>query len=303
MHRIAFFSLLLGGVACTTAEESEEVYELVFSEEFDGDEGAGPPERDWNFDIGRGNNGWGNNELQFYTNRVENIGQTGDGELRFTMLRENPGQDAFEGAEFTSARITTKDKVDFRYGRVEARVKTPVERAVWPAFWMLGADIDEVGWPDCGEIDIMEVFGTSSVGVALHGRFYNGENAVGFPVLVDEQLEGWADDFHTYEIIWDPQVVVWRIDGEEVALATPADLPPSAPWLFDHEFYMLLNLAVGGNPVNDQLFDSSGNPILDSNDNPVAPPDTAEMLVDYVRVYQRVDPLLDPVPQPLPGEE
>ncbi|MEO0600992.1 MAG: glycoside hydrolase family 16 protein [Myxococcota bacterium] len=292
MQRLAFLPLVAGIVACNYVGNDDDapVWELVWEEEFNGDAGEPPRDRFWSFDIGRGDNGWGNNELQYYTDRSENIGLTGNSELRITSLAEDPGQEAFENAEWTSARITTKDKFDFQYGRVLASIKTPVDRAIWPAFWMLGADIDDVGWPVAGEIDIMEVFGVRSLGVALHGPFYSGGNNVGFEYLVDAQLEGYAEDFHTYELIWDPQQVMWLIDDNIVAIATQNDTPPFSPWVFDHPFYFLLNMAVGGNPV--QAPDDTT-------------PETAEMLVDFIRVFERREPLLDPFPfdpEPLPQE-
>ena len=278
--RLATIGLLLFAMtACTTTEENNRIWELVWQDEFPSTEANTPPrDSNWVYDIGTGDNGWGNAELQYYTDRAENIGQTGDGNLRITMLRED-----FEGSEWTSARITSKERFSFQYGRVEARIRTPVERSVWPAFWMLGADIDENPWPLAGEIDIMEVFGVRAVGGALHGPGYSGAQNIGFSYLVNEQLEGYADDYHIYEILWDPQQIVWLIDGNVAGVTTPGDLPPGQAWVFDHEFYFLLNMAVGGNPVQ---------PVDDTT------PDTAEMLVDYIKVFERREPLVDPLSPP-----
>jgi len=274
VHRFAPLALLLP-VACTNDGDGR-VWELVWQDEFRGDDGDRPRENSWSFDIGTGDNGWGNNELQYYTDRPENVAQNGAGELRITMIEED-----FEGAPYTSGRIVTKDKFSFQYGRVEARIKTPVRRAVWPAFWMLGSDIDENPWPLAGEIDIMEVFGERTVGHALHGPGYSGGLNVGFAQsFSDPSLDNYGDEFHIYEMIWDPQQILWSIDGVVTGLATPADLPTGAAWVFDHEFYFLLNMAVGGNPV--QAPDDTT-------------PETASMLVDYIKVFERREPLLDPL--------
>jgi len=290
MSRLASPVLLLSLAACATVDTDEDgpVWELVWQDEFSGDQGDAPAARNWSFDIGRGPNddGWGNNELQFYTDRTENVAQTGDDTLRITMQREDPGQDQFAGQEWTSARIVTKDKFSFQYGRVEAMIRTPVQTAVWPAFWMLGADIDVNPWPLAGEIDIMEVFGRRGVGSAIHGPGYSGGNNVGFPYLDDDELKGFDEVFHKYEIIWDPEQIVFVIDDQVTGVATPASLPTGQAWVFDHEFYFLLNLAVGGNPV--EAVDATT-------------PETASMFVDYIKVFERRRPLVDPDAPTMPG--
>ncbi|MEN0065579.1 MAG: glycoside hydrolase family 16 protein [Myxococcota bacterium] len=275
MQRLAFFGLLFS-VACTTTTDDEEaVWELVWEDEFRGEAGAPPDPDNWVFDIGTGDNGWGNNELQYYTDRPENIQQTGDGFLRVTAITED-----FEGSAYTSARIKTQGLREYEYGRIRARIRTPVERAIWPAFWMLGADLPENPWPLAGEIDIMEVFGVRAVGSAIHGPGYSGGQNINFPYLLGEDnVAGFDADFHEYEVLWDPQQIVWIIDGTITGVATPADLPGGAAWVFDHEFFFLLNLAVGGNPV--QAPDATT-------------PQTASMDVDFIKVYERVNPLIDP---------
>lgn len=277
MHRLASLTLLL---AACTPDDDERVWQQQWQDEFAGAADAPPREDRWSFDIGRGENGWGNAELQYYTDRVENIAQDGKGRLRITMQREDPGQDQLEGAEWTSARIVSKDKFSFQYGRVEARIRTPVARSVWPAFWMLGADIDESTWPLAGEIDIMEVFGRRALGSALHGPGYSGGENIGFTYLAGDGLDGWASEYHVWELIWDPQQVVFVVDDAIIGVATPGDLPTGAAWVFDHDFYFLLNLAVGGNPVE---------PVDGTT------PDRASMFVDYIKVYERREPLLDPL--------
>lgn len=264
--------LAFGAVGCTTTGDEEgPVWELVWEDEFDGQAGD-PPGEDWAFDIGGG--GWGNDELQNYTDRVENIGLTGEGELRITAIRED-----FDGDPWTSARINTQGLQEFEYGRFEARIQVPIERGVWPAFWMLGADIDKNLFPLAGEIDIMSVFGLESVNHILHGPGYSGNQRIELPHLDGSAaVEGFDADFHVFELLWDPGHVVFLVDGEVSQVATPADIPEGAAWVFDHEFFLLLSMAVGGNPVQDPDDSTPG-----SND----------LLVDYVRVYERIEPVLD----------
>jgi beta-glucanase (GH16 family) len=155
---LAFVSVLaIMSMACEPSQNQSldrPVYELTWSDEFDGPAGTSVDTTNWNFDIGRGQSGWGNQELQFYTDRDTNVVLDGNGNLVITALSES-----FGGASFTSARINTKDKFDQAYGRIEASIITPYGPGLWPAFWMLGSDIDEVGWPQTGEIDIMELRG------------------------------------------------------------------------------------------------------------------------------------------------
>ena len=170
-------ALMLAGftfISCTTDETQTVVTltNLVMSEEFDAN-GAPNPAM-WTAEIGTGVNGWGNNELQYYTDRSENV-VVEDGMLKITAIRES-----FEGQPYTSGRLITQGKFEQEYGRVEARIQIPYGTGVWPAFWMLGNDIDVVSWPQCGEIDIFENFGRSpsAIGGAVHGPGYNGGNAI-----------------------------------------------------------------------------------------------------------------------------
>ncbi len=266
---------LLSMAACTFSlpqePEEEEVWELVFEDEFDGRVDARPSAENWTFDIGNGPEGlpgWGNGEIQYYTDRADNIGLTGDGFLRITAKREQ-----LEGFGWTSARIKSKDLVEIEYGRIEARIKAPIERGIWPAFWMLGNDIDEVGWPVCGEIDIMEIFGDDRIGVALHGPGYSGGNPV-FRTFGGAE-EGFEDEFHVYSVIWDPDHIAWTIDGELVGTASRDDTPANTPWVFDHPFYLLLNVAVGG---------AVPPPTADT-------PNNNDVLINWVRMYKRADPV------------
>lgn len=269
--RIGMLSALMG--ACTfsiPAEIERPGLELVWEDNFQGAEGSAPDPDSWTYDLGAG--GWGNNELQHYTDRPENVDLNGDGFLRITALREE-----FEGAPFTSARLKSKGLQEFQYGRIDIRARAPQERGVWPALWMLGNDIDEVEWPLCGEIDIMEIFGQRSIGVAAHGPGYSGGSALGFPYT--EADDNFANEFHIYSVIWDPEHITWMIDESIVAAINPSDLPDFTPWVFDHPFYFLLNVAVGGNTVQTPN---------------ASTPDVNRLVVDYIRVYERVPPLFDP---------
>ncbi|GGD17387.1 glycoside hydrolase family 16 protein [Hyunsoonleella pacifica] len=240
---------------------------IVLEEEFDVD--GEPNSAVWTYDIGTGDNGWGNNELQYYTDRPENV-VVEDGMLKITAIKEN-----FEGASFTSARLLTKGLFEQQYGRFEARMKLPFGKGMWPAFWMLGSNIDEIGWPFCGEIDIMENAGSKPtiVSGAVHGPGYSGGN----PILKKYEFESTRVDteFHVYGIEWGPRYINYYVDDVLYFQITPESLKdedvPEFNWVFDNgPFYMLINLAVGGN------FD--GNPTEDT----VFP---QTMYIDYVRVY------------------
>jgi beta-glucanase (GH16 family) len=211
-----------------------------------------------------GGHGWGNNELQHYTGRPENVRLEG-GNLVIEARRER-----FEQREYTSARIKTAGLKETRYGRYEARIKVPKGQGIWPAFWMLGADIGTVGWPRSGEIDIMENIGKEPniVHGTVHGPGYSGANSFG----ASSKLEGanYADDFHIFAVEWEPGEIRWYRDGVLYHKAQPGLV--KGDWVFDHSFFLLLNVAVGG-------------------DWPGVPDGTTvlpqRMLVDYVRVYKR----------------
>jgi len=232
---------------------------LDWSDEFDGD----------TLDRGKwvaetGGHGWGNKELQFYTGRPENLRVAG-GLLVIEARKEKYGEHAY-----TSARIKTAGLFERMHGRFEARIKLPQGQGIWPAFWMLGADIGKAGWPRSGEIDIMENIGKepSLVHGTLHGPGYSGDRAFGKP----SRLAGarYADDFHLFAVEWEPGEIRWYRDGIHYHTARPALV--KGEWVFEHPFFMLLNLAVGGQ--------WPGNP-----DRTTMLPQ--RMLVDYVRVYRR----------------
>ena len=240
---------------------------LAWHDEFNEPSGSAPDSTKWVLE--NGGNGWGNSELEYYTGRRQNIRQ-GGGNLVIEAIREKYiGPDGVE-RNYTSARIKSQGRFSQKYGRFEARIKVPSGKGFWPAFWLLGDDISANGWPACGEIDIMEVasFKPFRIYSSLHGPGYSGRNAVttGFTFPTEGAVEG----FHDYSAEWAPQVVRFYVDGELYATRTPADLPSGERWVFDHPFFIVLNLAVGG--------DLPGNP----DESTVFP---QRMLVDYVRVY------------------
>ncbi len=219
-----------------------------------------------------GGNGWGNNELEYYTNRVQNV-QISDGNLVITARREgySDSEGVFRG--YTSARLKTEKKFQQTYGRFEARIQIPRGQGIWPALWLLGDDAAHAGWPAEGEIDIMENIGKepSIVHGTIHGPGYSGAQGIGSAFSLPDG-KAFADAFHVYAVEWEPDVIRFYVDDNLYATRTPADLPKDTKWVYDHPFYIILNVAVGG--------DWPGNP-----DATTKFPQT--MLVDYVRVYQR----------------
>lgn len=244
--------------------------QLVWSAEFDGPAGTPPDPSKWTPEVG--GSGWGNNEHQYYTDSTRNAALDGAGHLVITAREENPaGYDCWYGpCTYTSARLITAGKFTQTYGHFEARIKVPRGQGIWPAFWMLGNDIGSVGWPNSGEIDIMENIGREpgTVHGSLHGPGYSGGNSLtGSYTLPNGQAL--ADGFHTFAIDWSPNSVTWYIDGIQYSHHTAADTGGD-PWVFDHPFFLILNVAVGGN--------WPGYP----DETTVFP---QQMVVDYVRVY------------------
>ena len=243
---------------------------LSWSDEFEGPAGATVDATKWTFDVGGG--GWGNQELQSYTDQPRNAHLTGDGSLAIDVLREShTGPDRI-AREFTSARLKTQGLFAQAYGRFEARLKVPYGQGIWPAFWMLGTDITTAGWPACGEIDVMENIGREPAIVhgTLHGPGYSGGGGIGAPFSL--ATGRFADGFHVFAVEWEKDVVRWYVDGQLYLTRTPADLPAGTHWAFDHPFFLIVNVAVGGA--------WPGNP-----DGTTAFPQ--QMRVDYVRVYKR----------------
>ena len=211
----------------------------------------------WGYDIGTGGNGWGNNELEYYTNRPENV-SVHNGVLKITAIKEK-----YDGSAYTSARILSKNKFEFTYGKVEVKAKLPAGIGTWPAIWMLGSNNNTAGWPACGEIDIMEhrgnelnkIFGT------LHYPERSGGNADGNTTLIT----GATTEFHIYTLDWTASSIKIFVDNQLYHIVVNSASVP-----FNHNFFLIMNLAIGGN--------FAGN---------VDPSFTKESLeVDYIRVYK-----------------
>jgi beta-glucanase (GH16 family) len=244
-------------------------YVLSWSDEFDTPNGSAPDSSKWVMETG--GSGWGNHELEAYTNRSENA-HIQDGSLVITASKETyKGRDGIT-RDYTSARLKTAQLFEQTYGRFEARIKIPQGQGMWPAFWMLGNNIKTVDWPDCGEIDIMENIGKepNKVHGSMHGPGYSGGSGLSGTYTLPSGK--FADDFHIFAMEWEPAAVRFYVDGTLYETRTSADLPKGKKWVFDHPFFLLLNLAVGG--------DWPGNPDATT----IFP---QRMLVDYVRAYSR----------------
>lgn len=267
-RRAALGAALLALAAVTGCGDEEEPvrYGLVWQDEFDGPAGQLPDPGKWAFDTGTD---WGNAQLEWDTDSPRNVSLDGQGHLAITARRE-----AYQGRDYTSGRIKTQDLFARAYGRFEARIKLPVGQGLWPAFWLLGADIDQVGWPACGEIDVMEYRGQEPrvVHGSLHGPGHYGGGAVTKRHVIAQG--GFHLGFHDFAVEWDRGSIAWFVDGYEFQRVTPADLPAGSSWVYDHPFFILLNVAVGGRFVG-------------SPDSTTVFPQT--MLVDHVRVYGELD--------------
>jgi beta-glucanase (GH16 family) len=265
-------TFILGACVMNTAESTpiptsnsaawdRDGWNIAWHDEFDG---AELDRTNWIFDIG--GNGWGNQESEAYTDRPENV------RLENGMLvieaREEPGMIA--GQHYSSARIKTQDLHAWQYGRIEARIKIPNGQGIWPAFWMLGDNINQVGWPACGEIDILEYIGKEPdrIHATVHAPGYSGGNGVTSSLATS--AESLKNDFHGYAIEWDENEIRWYFDDQQYFKVTADDVPDK--WAFDHPFFIIMNVAVGGGwpgyPDKTTVFPQ-------------------QMLVDYVRVYQK----------------
>ncbi|QUQ66731.1 glycoside hydrolase family 16 protein [Kutzneria sp. CA-103260] len=255
----------VGAGPATASSAAVTPHGTTFSDDFDGPAGAGVDLGKWHFETGDNVN---NYEREWYTSGADNAAMDGQGNLVITAKKENPGnyQCWYGPCEYTSARLSTAGQFTQAYGHFEARMKIPRGQGMWPAFWLLGDNIGDVGWPQCGELDIMENVGfePNTVHGTIHGPGYSGSNGLGGaysgPVF--------ADDFHTYAVDWSPDSISWSVDGNVYETRTPADAGGNQ-WVFDHPFYIILNLAVGG--------DWPGDPD-DSTQFP------QQLVVDYVHV-------------------
>jgi beta-glucanase (GH16 family) len=238
---------------------------LVWSDEFDG---TGVPDAaNWSYDIG--NNGWGNNEIQNYTNLLQNVRQE-NGNLVIEALKS--------GNVWTSARIISLNKAEFTYGRMVFRAKLPEGSGTWPALWMLGEDISTAGWPACGEIDVMEHVGKDPgvVHCALHTPSSSG-NTVNKKTTT---VSTFATEFHEYQVQWSPEKISFLVDGSWYYTYNPA-VKNSSTWPFEKPFFFIMNIAMGGNFGSDPQYETNG---LKNGIDPALT--SARMEVDFVRVYQ-----------------
>jgi beta-glucanase (GH16 family) len=256
-------SILITFIGCSSDEKQTvtTMTQLVMEDNFSTDGVLN--DAMWSYDIGNGVNGWGNNELQYYTDRPENI-VVENGMLKITAIKES-----YMGLNYTSAKIITKGKFEKKYGRFEARIKLPWGKGLWPAFWMLGSNIETVSWPQCGEIDIMEYLGDNPTSVfgTLHGPGYSAGNAITKSYsLLNNRFD---NDFHIFGIEWGENYINFYVDDVLYNQITPEDV--TGEWVFNESFYIILNMAVGGDYPDDP------------NSETVFP---QEMLVDYVRIYQ-----------------
>ncbi len=251
--------LLAPSMPAATPIPTLDGWTLRWHDEFDGDQ---INTANWTYDIG--GHGWGNGEMQYYTDRPQNA------RLENGYLVIEVHQEKYNGSYYTSARLKSEGLQEFQYGRMEARLKVPEGKGFWSAFWMLGANFSEVGWPDCGEIDIMEYIGKEPDLIlgTLHGPGYSG--ALGISKW-NRQTYNIADDFHTYAIEWDENQITWFYDGEAYHTVTRQDVG-NRPWVFNNPFFFIINQAVGG---------TLGGMVSPQTVFP------AQYLVDYVRVYEK----------------
>lgn len=262
----------------SASSSAKVIWKLAWSDEFNGAAGAPPDPKTWGHDLGDGTAagipGWGNNERETYTDSTANAATDGKGNLLITVRKADGTQTCYYGpCEYTSARLLTKDRYQIQYGRIEARIRVPGGVGLWPAFWMLGTDLGQVGWPRSGEIDVMEFVGRrpNEVLGTIHGPGYSGSS--GFTKTLDLGKPV-AAAFHTFAIDWRPGFIAWSVDGAVYLEARPADVAPNT-WVFDKPFFMLLNVAVGGN-LGGQVAQETVFP--------------QSMAVDYIRLYEEVTP-------------
>jgi beta-glucanase (GH16 family) len=270
MAILSFLFITLSGCKKETGQKLEQRnYQLVWSDDFNGSVGESPDTTKWTFDIGVGpnNDGWGNAELEYYTSRPVNASIDSNGNLAITAKSE-----LYAGSAFTSARIKTKGLFDQSYGRFEARIKAPWGPGIWPAFWLLGSNIDSVAWPQCGEIDILELRGQKPnvINGTVHGPGYSGGGGITKSFAFENAR--FDVDFHLFAVEWGKDYLDFFVDNTLYQRITPDNI--TGNWVFDHPFFIIMNVAVGGNYVG---FPTSQTPF----------PQT--MLVDYVRVYKEVN--------------
>ena len=228
---------------------------FVWSDEFNTD--GAPDQTKWSYETGTGQNGWGNNELQYYTNRLDNA-VVSNGTLKINLKKES-----YQGSAYTSARLVSKGKYDFKYGTIEFRAKLPTGGGTWPALWMLGSNYETNPWPACGEIDVMEHIGNqpNKIFSTLHLPGNSGGNALSSQVSVPTA----TSEFHIYSAEWNSSTIKFYVDGNLFFTYNNSSTTP-----FNNKFFIIMNMAMGGN------FGGTADPNVTA----------ATMEVDYVRVYQ-----------------
>ena len=263
-------AVILAAAVTAGAAPGDKTWVPTWADEFDAEAGTTPDESKWTMETGGW--GWGNNELQTYTDRAENAAHDGEGHMVITAKRESfTGADGI-ARDYTSARLKTQGKFSQTYGRFEARLAVPSGQGIWPAFWMLGEDIATEGWPRSGEIDIMEHVGHQPGRAygTLHGPGYSGAGGISKSYDLEDGAV-FTGEFHTFAVDWTKNRIEWSIDGNVYHTLTPDDLN-GEQWVFDDDFFLLLNLAVGGN--------WPGNP-----DASTTFPQTYK--IDYVRAFEQ----------------
>jgi beta-glucanase (GH16 family) len=257
-------SCALASSAACSKHPTAPQWQLVWQDEFDGPAGQSPDAARWTYDVGTD---WGNAQLEYDTARPENVALDGAGHLAITARQES-----WLGQPYTSARINTRGLFEQATGRFEARMRMPSGRGLWPAFWLLGSNFATAGWPGCGEVDIMEYRGQEprTLHGSLHGPGYSGGNAITRSITVPGAPMD--SSFHVYAVDWTANKITWSVDGNVYSTVTPGSLPGGAAWVFNHPFFVILDLAVGGGFVG-------------SPDAGTTFPQ--QLLVDYVRVFAR----------------
>ncbi|MGC8820777.1 MAG: glycoside hydrolase family 16 protein [Fervidobacterium sp.] len=270
---VSLILLFISTVGCSFTKEEYNLlndprWKLVWSDEFDG---KTIDRSKWNFQIGN-NNGWGNNEWQYYTDGKNAWIENG---MLVIEARKEIVKDSKGTYQYTSTRMTTENKFTVQYGKIEARIKFPYGKGLWPAFWMLGENFRYVGWPMCGEIDIVEFLGHDKKTVygTLHGPGYSGTYGIGGRYMLDITTQpSFVDDFHIFGVVWDEDKLIWYVDNVIYHAVYRSSIESKGKvWVFDNPFFIILNLAVGGN--------WPGYPDYTT-------PFPVKMYVDYVRVYK-----------------
>jgi beta-glucanase (GH16 family) len=269
MRKLTIFIVISGVLLMQAPSKAASNY--LWNQEFNSKSGT-VDSKYWNFELGDGSDrnlaGWGNSELEYYTK--ENTKMDGSGNLAITAKRLSKSELKicyYGSCLFTSSRLSTKGKLEFQYGRIEARLKMPTGEGTWPAFWALGADIDQNSWPKSGEIDFVEGLGRTprTVYGTVHGPGYSGSSGISGELTLTKPL---SSAFHIYTVDWLPGEITWKIDGKVYHKVTKADVGQNE-WVFDKPFFLMANLAMGGN------FGGMVGPSFKSS---------SAFLIDYIRI-------------------